>query len=134
MADLSNISVTGRLCRDAEPAQFGASSAVRFDIAVNTGWGQYQRTAFYTVTLWGKAGQNVLPYLTKGKQVAVGGEFDVQAYQDPNGHEKFKLCISSNRVTLLGGGEMQNVQSNPTWSGDSDVSQKHHQADEIPVF
>ena len=133
MADLSNISVTGRLCRDAEVVQVGASTATRFDMAVNTGWGQYQRTAFYTVTLWGKAGQNVLPYLTKGKQVGVGGEFDVQGYQDVNGHEKFRLCISTNRVTLLSSGmEMSPIQ-NPTWI-EPNASKTTEQSDEFPTF
>ena len=131
MADLSNISVTGRLCRDAESVQIGSANAIRFDIAVNTGWGQYQRTAFYTVTLWGKAGHNVMPYLTKGKQVGVGGEFDVQAFSDPNGHEKFKLCISCNKITLLGGGEMSPSQ-NPTWSN-SNATQTGQQ-EEFPTF
>ena len=127
MADLSNISVTGHLTHDAQQVQIGASNAVKFDMAVNTGWGQYARTAYYTVTLWGKSGTNVLPYLQRGKCVAVGGEFDVQAYKDPQGIDKVKLCISTNRVTLL------SIQANPQPSANPTQGEGAPE-DDIPVF
>lgn len=103
MADLNSCSFTGRLTRDAETSTVGSkgTSLTKFAIANNTGFGQYERTNFFNCQMWGKAGESVRQYLTKGKQVAVTGVLENQKWTGNDGvqHDSWTLTVSS--VTLL---------------------------------
>lgn len=103
MADLNSCSFTGRLTRDAETQTVGSkgTSITKFSIANNTGFGQYARTQFFNCQMWGKAGEALKQYLTKGKQVAVTGVLENQKWTGNDGieHDSWTLTVSS--VTLL---------------------------------
>lgn len=103
MADLNSCSFTGRLTKDAETSVVGSkgTSLTKFSIANNTGFGQYERTNFFNCQMWGKAGEAVRQYLTKGKQVAVTGVLENQKWTGNDGvqHDSWTLTVSS--VTLL---------------------------------
>lgn len=103
MADLNSCSFTGRVTRDAVVETVGAKGAqiTKFAIANNTGFGQYAKTNFFNVQVWGNAGTAISQYLTKGKQVAVAGTLECQKWtgKDGQGHESWNL--SCNSVTLL---------------------------------
>lgn len=103
MADLNNATFTGRLTRDAETQTVGAKGTLltKFSIANNTGFGQYARTNFVNVEVWGKAGESILQYLKKGKQVGVTGLFENKKYTDRNGMERDSWTLTCQSVTLL---------------------------------
>lgn len=103
MADLNNFSCTGRLTRDAETKTVGAKGTLltEFDIANNTGYGQYASTQYFRVNVWGQTGQSILQYLKKGKQVAISGLLENKAYDGRDGARHDCWTITTNNVTLL---------------------------------
>ena len=103
--DLNNISLTGRLTRDAERKVFPSSGAVyaQFSIANNTGFGQYAKVNYFDCKMIGKGAEAVLPYLTKGQLVGITGQLEVNEYTRNDGtlHKGWQLTAST--VNLLGG-------------------------------
>lgn len=117
MADVNNCVMTGRLTRDAEHKVLPTGTElVTFDIANNTGFGKYEKTLFVTINHWGKSGKGMLPYLTKGKGVAISsGELELQQWvsaKDGSKHEK--LVINTSKVDFLPGGSRDaQIESKP---------------------
>lgn len=103
MSDLNSCSFTGRVVRDAIVDSVGAKGTqiTKFSIANNTGFGQYEKTNFFNVQIWGKAGAAVSQYLTKGKQVAVTGMLENQKWTGKDGMERDSWCLTCSSVTLL---------------------------------
>ena len=103
MADLNNVSFTGHLTRDADQKVLPTGTElVAFDIANNTGWGDYAKTLYLTCNLWGKQGKSLKQYLTKGQAVAVSGSLELQKWtSNQDGLEKQKLVINARDVILL---------------------------------
>lgn len=103
MADLNSCSFVGRLTRDAEMQYVGAkeTAVVKFAIANNTGYGQYARTNFINVQIWGNTGINVMQWLKKGKQVAVTGQLENNRWTDKDGHVHDSWTLTCNAIQLL---------------------------------
>ena len=70
-----------------------------FSMAVNTGYGENQRTKFYRVTIWRDRGAKLAPHLTTGRPVYVEGEVDASAYINNEGKAVAQLEIT-NPATL----------------------------------
>lgn len=102
-SDLNNCAFIGRLTRDAELSTVGSkgTSLTKFAIANNTGNGAYERTNFIECQVWGKQGELVKQYLTKGKQVAVAGVLENQVWSGNDGVQHDKWVLTCNSITLL---------------------------------
>ncbi len=108
MADVNVVVLVGRLTRDAELKYTNSGMAVcKFSIAINTRKKQGDQWVdepnFFDVVFWGKGGEAVNQYLTKGKQVAVEGELRQNRWEQ-DGQSRSKVEISATNVRLLGGG------------------------------
>lgn len=103
MADLNSCSFIGRVTRDAEVDTVGVKNTqiTKFGIANNTGFGSYQKTNFFNVQIWGKAGAAVSQYLKKGKQVGVSGALEDTSWIDKEGNKHMQWTLTANSVTLL---------------------------------
>lgn len=103
MADLNSCSFTGRITRDAVVESVGAKGTqiTKFSIANNTGFGQYAKTNFFNVQVWGQAGAAVAQYLKKGKQVAVTGMLENAKWEGKDGLEHDSWTLTCQGVTLL---------------------------------
>lgn len=103
MADLNSCSFTGRVTKDAVVESIGAKGTqiTKFSIANNTGFGQYAKTNFFNVQVWGKAGVAISQYLVKGKQVAVTGQLENQKWTGKDGLEHDSWNLTCQSVTLL---------------------------------
>ena len=102
----ATITVVGTLGRDAELAYTPQGSAnLKFSMASDKGKGDEKRTRWFNVTVWGKQAEALQQYLTKGKIVAVSGDFDVREYKDKNGKDRYSLDINANTLQLVGGGD-----------------------------
>ena len=104
--DVNNCTFSGRLTKDAVQKELPTGTKlVNFDIANNVGFGEHEKVTFINVQLWGKSGDNLLKYLTKGKAVAVCGSLELQKWvSKQDGTEQKKLVLNSNNVILLHGG------------------------------
>jgi len=105
MADLNNVSFTGRCTRDAVYKEV-ASGLCEFAIAVNGM--KPDDTFFIDCNLWGKTAQNMCQYLLKGKQVGITGNLRRSKWVDKQGEEHEKWAVNTNSVTLLGAAQDTN--------------------------
>ena len=100
---MKSISIAGNIGRTAETRQTqGGDSVTSWTVAVEERAGQNKRTLWFDVSLWGKRGEVLAQYLTKGGKVGVSGEFSTREHDG-----KTYLTIRANEVTLMGGGDRQ---------------------------
>ena len=109
MADLSVAVLVGRLTRDAELKYTNSGQAIcHFSGATSSrrkkGDQWVDESSFWDVDLWGKQGESLNQYLTKGKLVAVEGTMRQDRWEQ-DGQTRTKVLISANTVQLLGGGQ-----------------------------
>jgi len=107
MGDMNSVTLTGRLAGDAELKSTASGQTVcRFTVAVNRsvkkGDGRENEAGFFDVNLWGKLGESLKQYLTKGKQVAVSGELRQERWEQ-DGNKRSRVLIVAGNVQLLGG-------------------------------
>lgn len=95
---MKTISIAGNIGKDAEIRTAGQDKVTGWSVAVEERAGQEKRTIWFDCSLWGKRGEVLAQYLTKGQKVAVSGELSTREH---NG--KTYLTIRANEVTLLGG-------------------------------
>lgn len=103
MADLNVCTFVGRVTKDATLDTVGSKGTqiTKFSLANNTGFGEYARTNFFNVQVWGKQGASLTPYLVKGKQVAVSGTLENQKWTGNDGVSHDSWTLTANSVTLL---------------------------------
>tara|TARA_Y100000114_G_scaffold131349_1_gene129516 strand:- start:5056 stop:5460 length:405 start_codon:yes stop_codon:yes gene_type:complete len=92
------ITIFGRLTKDGELRETERGGFVTFSVAVNDGPKQNQTTTYFDVTF---NREGIAPYLKKGKQVTVHGDFKTSVYND-----KTYLKIQAYKVEL-GAGEIK---------------------------
>jgi len=95
---------TGNLGNAAEQRlTSGGDSVVSFSVAVKSGYGDKAQTTWANCAMFGKRGEAVLKYLTKGQLVGVSGEATLRKYARKDGVEGVSLDVRVNDLTLLGG-------------------------------
>jgi single-strand DNA-binding protein len=106
MSDLAIAVIVGRLTRDAELKYTNSGQAVcHFSVATGSRrkkadqW--VEESSFWDVDLWGKQGESINQYLTKGKLVAVEGTMRQDKWEQ-DGQSRSKTVISASTVQLLG--------------------------------
>ena len=114
MSDLSIAVLVGRVVRDSELKYVSTGTPVcKFSVATGTrrkkdgAW--VDEASFWDIELWGKQGESLTQYLTKGKQVAVEGTMRQDRWEQ-DGQTRSKVIISANSVQLLGGGDKSRGQ------------------------
>ena len=106
MSDLAIAVVVGRLTRDAELKYTNSGQAVcHFSVATGSrrkkGDQWVEESSFWDVDFWGKGGESINQYLTKGKLVAVEGTMRQDKWEQ-DGQTRSKTLITANTVQLLG--------------------------------
>jgi single-strand DNA-binding protein len=120
MADVNHVILIGRLTKDlgSDERSFGyvnnGQARENVSIAVNrnkkSGDQWIDETSYFDVTIWGKTAENLKPYLTKGKQIAVEGYLKQDRWEK-DGQKFSKINIIADNVQLLGGNK--NSESAP---------------------
>jgi single-strand DNA-binding protein len=105
---VNKVILVGHLGRDAETAYTASQTAVtKFSVATNRRWKDQQsgewkeETNWTNVVLW--RGENLAPYLTKGKQIYVEGRIQTRSYDDKDGKKVYTTEVVADDVILLGG-------------------------------
>ena len=104
--------ITGNLTRDAELKYTANQKPVlTFAVAVNRlGQDNAQATDYFNCVFWGKTGETLSKWLTKGRSVLVRGSMRSRSYETKDGHKvtAWELIADSyGGIELLGGGERQ---------------------------
>lgn len=131
MTDINTLTIIGRLTSNCDSAYTaGGTARLNLSIAVNrsqkTGGEWSDKASFFDVTVWGKTAENISPYLSKGKQIAVQGYLDQQRWEK-DGQRFSKVCIIAEQVQLLGGkdaGVKQQAQGYTEAGSDDDFQEE----------
>lgn len=115
MTDVNTVTIVGRLTRDlnaGDQREFAytpnGQARANISIAVNRSRKQGEQWVdeanYFNVTIWGRTAENLKPYLTKGKQIAIEGYLRQERWQDKEtGKTRDRVSIVANNVQLLGG-------------------------------
>lgn len=95
----------GRLGKDAELNRRTTGEPVlNFSLAVDVGTKQEPRTMWIECALWGKRGEALQPYLTKGTKVTVTGRVSLDEYTSrTDGSKRTAMRVTVNEIDLHGG-------------------------------
>jgi single-strand DNA-binding protein len=95
---MKNIVVCGNIGKSAETRTTqGGDKVTSWSVAVEERTGKEKSTIWFDCSLWGKRGESLASYLTKGSKVAVSGDLGKREYEG-----KTYLTIRADQVTLMG--------------------------------
>ena len=99
-----NVSIAGRLTKDAQYKQAGTYDMATFTVAIEHG---KEKTSYVDCQIWGKRFQTILDAYKKGSLVAVSGNGEYLIYETETGEQRKKLVVNvdkfifpEKRVTL----------------------------------
>jgi single-strand DNA-binding protein len=106
--DINCVVLVGRLTRDAELMYTSSGFALtKMALAVNrrrkSGDQWIDEGNFFDVTLWGKRGEGLSPYLKKGQQIGVQGQLKQDRWEQ-DGQKRSRVVIEADNIQLLGSG------------------------------
>lgn len=101
MSDLNVCALTGNLTADPEIRYTPKGTPVcDFTLAVNTGFGDNQKTSFIGMTSWGKVAENMQKYLGKGSKVSVHGRISQESWES-EGKKRSKTKVIVEQLNFL---------------------------------
>jgi single-strand DNA-binding protein len=109
-SNINRVILTGNLTRDPELRSTPGGMAIcSLRIAVNTRrkddstgeWGE--KPNYFSVTVFGRQGENAAQYLSKGRGVAIDGRLSWREYEK-DGQKREAVEIVADNVQFLGGG------------------------------
>lgn len=112
------IVIAGRLTKDSELRFTGTGKPVLgFTVATDVGWGDNKHGVFIKSTVWGDRAEKLHPYLSKGTNVTVIGEGDLEQWDTEKSSGAVISC-NVRELTLQGGGQATPAQpEKPSQSG-----------------
>ena len=101
-SDLNRVTIIGRLTRDPELKQTKSGKAVTsFSIGNTTGWGDNEKSNFFTVVAWQKTAEIVCQYMKKGSKIGVDGRLEYRSWEDDNGLKRSTVEIVAESIQFL---------------------------------
>ena len=119
-----NATIAGNIGKDAETRTAGQGTVTGFNVAVEQRGKDGKKTTWIGCSMWGKRGETLAQYLTKGSKVCVAGELTTREHDG-----KTYLDLNVSDVTLMGGGQDRQQQDN---SQQSAPQNRRDLDDEIP--
>jgi single-strand DNA-binding protein len=108
--DFNQAIIMGNLTRDPELRTTpGGQSVASFAVATNRTWqdqasgDKKDSVEFHDVVAWGKLGELVSQYLTKGRRVMVVGRLQTRNWEGTDGAKKSRTEIVANDINFIGG-------------------------------
>ena len=145
---LNRVLLIGNLGQDPELRHTqGGQAILNLRIATNESYlnrdGERQeKTEWHTVIIWGKRGEALSKFLTKGKQIFVEGRLQTRFWEDKQGAKRYSTEVVATDIILLGGasrggGQRTSYDDAPAPTGDegasrSSVGETRTDDDDIP--
>lgn len=105
MSYLNQINLIGRVGRDPETKTWDGGELVKFSVATTKKWSKdgekKEMTTWHDVTVFGKLGEVVKKYVSKGSSVYVSGELRVDTWDDESGNKRSKWYVVASEVQFL---------------------------------
>ena len=108
---MNRIVLVGRLVRDCEPSVLPGTGTgkITFTLAVDRAYQKdknNKKVDFIPVEMIGNNTTKLAQYMTKGKQVAVEGELNIDQYEK-DGQKRSFTKVKVDRVEFVGGGKAE---------------------------
>ena len=108
---MNNCSFTGRLTKDPETTAFDSGKTrTSFTLAVDRKF-KKDTADFINFVAWGKIGETVSTYLTKGMMVGVTGDLQQRSYEDKQGVKRTVYEVNVSDLSFL---EHKKKEESPT--------------------
>lgn len=114
MPNLNQVNLIGNLTRDPELRVTPKGTAIcAFSLAINRKFkddsgGEREEVTYVDCEAWGKAGENIAKYCTKGRPLYVGGRLKLDQWEDKTTKEKrSKMKVVVEQFQFLGGDRPQ---------------------------
>jgi len=115
MPNHASATIVGHLGRDAELKYTDKGDpVVSFSLAVNQKRGGTETVAWYRCSMFGKRGEAVKQYLTKGKAIMVLGALTMREWTDKEGTAKTSAEVNVQELVLLGDGQKSETRVRQT--------------------
>ncbi len=62
-----------------------------------------ERTEWHSVVIWGKRGEALHKYLSKGSSIFIEGSIRTSSYDDRDGNKRYKTEVVASNILLVGG-------------------------------
>jgi single-strand DNA-binding protein len=110
---MKNITIAGNIGKNAETRRTqGGDKVTSWTVAVEDRSSKEKVTYWFDCNWWGKRGESVAQWLTKGSKVSVTGDLGKREYEG-----KTYLVIRVSDVTLMGGGQERTQERQSDNSG-----------------
>lgn len=134
---MNNITLIGRLTRDPEIKTIPSGKVVaNFTLAVDRRFkspGQ-QEVDFINCQAWGKTGEIIEQYVSKGRQLGVAGRLQIRKYQDKDGNNRYATEVVVDQFTFVGNKNDDHPQGVPNDDSLNDVDFHLMAADDSVPF
>jgi single-strand DNA-binding protein len=111
---MNKITATGRLAADAEVKFIPSGDAIcNFRVASDTGFGDKKTTNWFNCAIFGKRGEALSQYLTKGQQVTVFGSLTLREWTNKDGTKQISPDIRIDEIELQGGKQAGGQSASP---------------------
>lgn len=106
----NKVILMGNLTRDVEIRTTPSGQSVaNFSLAVSRTWRgqdgqQNEQTSFINCVAWGKAGEIIAQYTSKGSSLLVSGRLDQRSYEDKDGNKRQAVEVVVEDFNFTGGG------------------------------
>ena len=112
---MNKVVLTGRLVRDAELSYIASTATPKmsFSIAVERNYQKdknNKKVDFINCEQLGKHVENLCQYVTKGKQILVEGELNIDNYEK-DGEKRSFTKVKVDRLEFLGGNSNTNTEN-----------------------
>lgn len=122
-----NATIAGNIGKDAVTRTAGSTTVTGFSVAVEQRSKDGKKTQWVNVSFWGKRGEVLAQYLTKGGRVTVAGELTTRDYDG-----KTYLELEASNVTLQGGKSDGGSDDRGSYGGQQDSGSGDDDFDSIP--
>ncbi len=139
MANLNKVMLIGRLTRDPETRALpSGSSVVSFGLAVNRVYNNRQsgekveETCFVDVEAWGRTGETIARYTSKGRQLFVEGRLKFDSWEK-DGQRRSKLSVVAENFQFIDSQSGERQSSGEGGGGGNFKGQQQPQRGQAPV-
>lgn len=101
---VNKVMLLGRLVRDCEVKYSQNGTVVnRFTLAVDRPWqkDKPKETDYITCVAFGKTGENIGNYVSKGQRVYVEGSLRISSYEDKQGNKRISSDVMVNNFEFI---------------------------------
>ena len=124
MIIINKVVLLGRLTKDPK-LRYAAGSGIavcRFTVAINRQF-KKDETDFINCVAFGKTGETITQYLTKGRQIAVTGSIRTDSYDAQDGTKRYTTDVAVESFEFIGNSNSSNSDNAGTWNQPTDNSE-----------